>query len=271
MYVVTKEMVQNKVDDIFYLTYGKLDNNCKQNSFVNYNLIPIVGEIHLLEPSDMMVCMKRINKSLMLKKALDDLNEKWKELGLPVVVIKGDTLQRVYPEGVRRIYKDIDIVVSSQVYNDFMTMMEKEGFLVKMSGELISPTTVSMNYFQEIKNHIVLMRDEVKVEAHCKFLDSERFPMVNNQEIYSRCIYNNSFQRYEIEDNDYFIYLLSHFYKHYTNETIKKHRYNEDVVFPLNKLFDIWFWIESNKANLNYEIIKQRIVTWKLVCCIIDK
>lgn len=154
--------------------------------------------------------------------------------GIWYMPMKGAILQKYYPKYGMRQMGDNDILYDKSRQKDLVKIMKKNGYDIEMVGK---------------SNHDVFLKKPLyNFEMHTALFDAnskkfkEYYLDVKNRMIKD---ITNSYGYY-FKNEDFYIYILAHEYKHYINSGT-----------GLRALIDNYIFIHKNADALNWEYIEQ--------------
>jgi len=148
---------------------------------------------------------KALVKDIIQRDECRKLTASFENKKIRCMLLKGIFLKELYPQSDFRTMSDIDIVIDVENIQKARNIMQSLGYTYKNAG---------------VKNHDVYFKKPVmNVEIHKRLFSSIS---MNNLAEY----YKNAFTKaektadckyiYKMTDEEFYIYILSHFYKHYS-------------------------------------------------------
>lgn len=135
---------------------------------------------------------------------IDEISGKFNENNIDHIFLKGSVLKKLYPCAEMRSMSDIDILIREEQYPQIVKIMKLIGF----------------DFAYESDHELVWKKGQIIVELH-KILIS-----TYNRDLYAyfgdgwkRAILNEN-NKYVFSDDDFFIYVFSHFTRHYRDAGI---------------------------------------------------
>ena len=154
------------------------------------------------------------------------------EDGIWYLPLKGIVLKNSYPKASMREMSDNDILCDSNRMADIRNSMIGLGYSYKSSGR---------------SNHDVYHKDSLSFEIHKTLFLPNLFPLfdVYYENLKDRLIKDSDNRfGYHMRDEDFYIYLLCHMYKHY-----------EDFGLGLRSLLDVYVFCKQKEQLLDWEYI----------------
>jgi len=144
------------------------------------------------------------------------------------IVLKGADLKQYYPTPEMRPMGDIDILIKTDQYEIIKPIMLKKGFVAE----------------RESDHELVWVKDQIMIELHKKLIPSD------NKDFYEyfgdgweKAIPVGDSTEFSYSKEDNFIYLFTHFAKHY-----------RDAGIGIIHIIDIFLFLENNQ-DMNEEYI----------------
>lgn len=213
----------------------------------NQELLTLIfGNIKLLEENNNIEKWKsktihKIIKEKRCEVEVREVFEKLKEFGVDGIALKGTILKNFYTKKQYREMKDIDILVKEEELKKTDEILKKMGY-VKVVGE----HDVHVTY---------IAKERIPIEIHWKLIN-EDFCSKNNffeEDIWQDLIevdFNNTKLK-SLSYENMFIHLIFHIAVHLAYSG-----------FGMRQVLDIYYL--SEKSNLNWEIIKEKIEKYNL-------
>lgn len=159
------------------------------------------------------------------------------EQGIEHLKMKGTILKKLYPYPEMRLMSDADIFVNMDKYEQISTILTDLGFTFKF----------------ESNHELGWEKDGVCIELHKKLIPSY------NVDLYA--YFENPWQRlilveksqYKMSDEDTFIYIFTHFAKHF-----------RDGGIGIKFMTDFYVYLEANKG-LDFSYIEKELENMKLL------
>ncbi len=153
------------------------------------------------------------------------ITKNFEEAGIKYLPLKGISIKKLYPKSEIRRMGDIDILIESSRKDEVEDVMNSMGF----------------NKGVESDHELVWSNTEVCVELHTKLIPSY------NKDFYAyfgdgwdKAIPERG-SRYNFTSNDTFIYMFTHFAKHYRDSGI-----------GIIHMCDLWLYVKSRALNFDY-------------------
>lgn len=121
--------------------------------------------------------------------------------GIPHMALKGFIVKNMYPSPDMRVMSDVDILVSKEKIDDAEQLLMNDGFNKIGEGEL----------------HKNLVRGNVQLELHENLVNARYKKLYAYfKDGFSRAVLSDGCRfRYELSDEDTYLFLLTHLAKHY--------------------------------------------------------
>lgn len=164
----------------------------------------------------------------------------FEKAGIGYLPLKGIILGKYYPKTAMREMSDNDILCDPNRIDDVRPIMERRGY--------------SFERFED-SNEDVYEKPPIMVFEIHRTLFTEKNSVVlfeYYKDIGDRLVKNSGFG-YELSDEDFYIYLLSHMYKHYSNKGT-----------GLRSLADIYVFLNKTADTLDREYIDSELEKIKL-------
>ncbi len=186
------------------------------------------------------IVLKEVYHDTQQQFLLDEIKSIFESNNIHFIVLKGSVLKRFYAKSELRRMGDIDILIKNKQYPLIKSIMENAGFLPK--GE----TDHELNW----------MKSGILVELHKRLIPSY------NKDFYSyygdgwKKAEKKSHNEYVLNPENMFIYLFTHFAKHY-----------RDAGIGITHMCDLWVYMTSAKLDFSYieaELEKLRLYEFYL-------
>ncbi len=156
---------------------------------------------------------------------INKLNEEFNKNNIDHMFLKGSVLKNLYPRTEIRRMGDIDILIKEKQYDKIAVIMKKEGF----------------SFHNESNHEFVWLKENIRVELHKILMPSY------NKDLHA--YFGNGWKRavktvencYTFSNDDMFIYIFSHFAKHY-----------RDAGIGIMHMCDLYVFLKSYSPNLAY-------------------
>ena len=158
--------------------------------------------------------------------------------GIWYLPLKGILLAKTYPKAAMREMCDNDILCDSGKMQDVRDIMESMGF--------------TCDLFDQFNHDVYSKPPSIEFEIHHNLFDSDMPRFVDYYtDVISRLKKDgNSSFGYRFSDEDFYIFMLCHMYKHYINAGT-----------GLRSLLDLYVFNRSHRAKLDLEYVAQELKT----------
>ena len=174
-----------------------------------------------------------IKKSLLFDSSRSEIFSKMEEQGIKYMPLKGVILKDLYPDIGHRQMSDNDILFDGEYRADVCEIMKSLGYSVEAYGS---------------SNHDVYFKDPVlNFEMHTSLFNEERQPLYADY-------FKHALERaesdgkgrfgYKMTDNDFYIFLKAHEFKHYINNGT-----------GLRSLVDVYVFLKAKEKILDLDYI----------------
>ena len=187
----------------------------------------------------LMSYMAYLNHSEKQLYELEIIKKRFNERNLKYVILKGSILKHYYPQPELRPMGDIDILIDQEQYNDIRSVMSELDYV---EGK-------------ESDHELVWQKNDVMIELHKKLIPSY------NKDYYvyfedcwkmvKAIVPNSNIYVFSAEDN--FIYIFSHFTKHY-----------RDAGIGILHLVDLYVY-KSKHMDMDIEYIESALEKLKML------
>ncbi len=164
----------------------------------------------------------------------------FEKAGIWYLLLKGIVLGKYYPKIAMREMSDNDILCDPKRIDDIRPIMERRGYSferIENSNEDVYKKQPTMDF--EIHRTLFNENDSVLLSEYYK-------------DISERLVCKSGFC-YMLSDNDFYIYLISHIYKHYSN-----------CGTGLRSLADVYVFLNKTEDTLDWEYISAELKKNKL-------
>lgn len=183
---------------------------------------------------------------------LNQLFECFDKEGIEYLKMKGTILKKLYTYPEMRMMSDADIYVKIEKYPKIKAILEKLGFTFKCESD----------------HEIIWCKDELVVEIHKRLIPSYTKDLARyyeGKEWERLFLVEDGKYEYKMKNEDTFIYLFTHFAKHYRDGGIGIKFMTDFYVF-MNKLQLDYAYIESELEKMGllefYKNTKMTLDVW---------
>lgn len=163
--------------------------------------------------------------------ALNKLSNAFEKAEIEYMPLKGSVLKALYPKSEMRVMGDIDILIKSEQYGSIRQIMSESGFDENVEND----------------HEFVWTRGNLCIELHKRLIPSY------NKDFYA--YFGDGWQlakkstafKYIMDDEAFFIHLITHFTKHYREGGI-----------GIKHLADLWVYKKA-KLDLDFGYIKEEL------------
>lgn len=159
--------------------------------------------------------------------------EAFDENGIEYLPMKGTVLQKFYPSPEMRTMGDADILIRLEQYEQIKTLMQTMGY----------------DFYYESDHEFVWRKDKIDIELHKRVMTSynkDFFKYFGDGWSFAKKAADSG-TRYEISDEDFYIYMFVHFTKHYRISGI-----------GIKHMIDFWVYRNAH-PQLDEAYIKERM------------
>ena len=166
---------------------------------------------------------------------IKEISSRFDENNIDYMLLKGSVLKHFYPQPEIRRMGDIDILIKETQYNKISELLEDLGFAFR----------------NESDHEIIWSKNNIVIELHKILMPSY------NKDLHK--YFGNGWKRavkangnnYIFSDDDMFIYIFSHFAKHY-----------RDAGIGITHMCDLYVFLKNKKLNEDY--IRNELTSLKL-------
>ena len=210
-----------QIVNLIYLALKK-SKNFQTNQIINQALIGV---------------WQNSQRSEMQVSEADKILEAFSKNGIDHMPLKGVRLKKLYPSHDLRLMSDCDILVKTEQYEKIKPIMESLGFTFKTESD----------------HEYVWIKNTIYVELHkCLIPSYNKDYYAYFGDGWSKAHETDSPCLYEMTKEDEFIYILTHFAKHY-----------RDGGIGIKHLLDLWVFLNTYK-NLDNEYLEKNLKEIKL-------
>ena len=165
----------------------------------------------------------------------------FEKAGIWYLPLKGIVLGKYYPKTAMREMSDNDILCDPKRVDDVRPIMERRGY--------------SYERFEEYNEDVYKRPPTMVFEIHRTLFIEKNSVVLSGyyRDIEDRLVKASGYG-YKLSDEDFYIYLLSHMYKHYSNRGT-----------GLRSLADIYVFLDKSADTLDREYIDEELEKIKLV------
>lgn len=164
---------------------------------------------------------ERLTVSMNQNKELEKVLKVFEEKNISYMPLKGIVLQDLYPEKDMRTMADADILIKSTQYEEARNVLADLGY------DFVSESDHEFNYIKKPYMHIELHKHLIPSyndDLYAYFGDGwKRAKLCENELL-----------KYELSNEDNFIYLVAHFAKHY-----------RDAGIGIKSVIDLWVYLKK--------------------------
>lgn len=168
--------------------------------------------------------------------ALEQLFDVFETNGIPYLPVKGAELKSLYPNSAMRIMSDADVLIHMEQYEQISDLMRQLGYME-----------------MEVSDHaLVWDRDIMHLELHRRLIPTtskDYYSYFGEGWQFAKHVEGN---RYTLQNEVDFIFLLTHYAKHYREAGI-----------GLRQTIDLWVYLQ--KVPLNQELLLQELAKLDMV------
>lgn len=161
------------------------------------------------------------------------LADEFEKNGIDYMPLKGSVIRFIYPKPDMRSMGDTDILIRSEQYEKIVSILKKSGF----------------TFVKENLNEICWDKNKLYFELHRYLvspLHKDYFKFFGDGWQFAKRA-EGSKHRYEMNNEDFFIFLFAHFAKHYRSSGI-----------GIKHITDIWVYLRE-KPNMDINYVKQAL------------
>ncbi len=170
-----------------------------------------------------------ISENQMLE--LNALYKAFEENGIDYMPVKGAVLKELYPHTDMRFMGDADVLIKTDQYDKIKPILQNFGFEQRLESD----------------HELTWVKPSLCLELHKRLIPSYNYDYYSvfgdGWHLAKRC--EDSQHRYEMTAEDNFIFLFTHFAKHY-----------RDGGIGIKHLTDLWLFIKE--YSLDTEVLKKR-------------
>ncbi|MDD6800558.1 MAG: nucleotidyltransferase family protein [Firmicutes bacterium] len=170
---------------------------------------------------------------------LSNLSMEFEKNGIDFMPLKGSVIRSLYPKQEMRSMGDADILIRAEQYDKIVPMLKNNGF----------------TFVKESSNELCWEKLPFYIELH-------RYLVSPSHKDYFK-VFGNGWQlakpsegfkhRFEMSDEDFFVFLFAHFTKHYRSSGI-----------GIKHMTDIWVYLKA-KPELDIKYIERELDKLKML------
>lgn len=180
---------------------------------------------------------KAIRKTMLMNAARKQLLDYLEEKGIWHLSLKGIVLCSIYPEFGMRQMADNDILFDASFRKEVCNWFESNGYTVKSYGAG-NHDEYHKKPVYNFEMHTALFHEEANTTFFQYYL-----PLKNRL-----CPVSGKKFEYTMKDEDFYVYIVAHMYKHYSNSGT-----------GLRSLLDLYVY-NKVKNNLDHEYVKEELL-----------
>lgn len=170
---------------------------------------------------------------------LSNLSEEFEKNGIDFMPLKGSVIRSLYPKQEMRSMGDADVLIHAEQYDKIVPILKNNGFTF-VKENLNELSWEKLPFYIELHRYLVAPshKDYFKILGNGWQLakPSEGFK-----------------HRFEMSDEDFFVYLFAHFTKHYRSSGI-----------GIKHMTDIWVYLKA-KPDLDIQYIERELDKLKML------
>ena len=182
------------------------------------------------------IYLKQLLKSEAQQRSLENLRKAFREAGIDHMLLKGSRMKGLYPKPELRYMGDVDILIRLDQYDRIRTIMQDLGYTEKPDSD----------------HELPWLSDGLYVELHKRLIPSY------NKDLFA--YYGDGWKlavagegcEYTMKPEDEWIYLFTHFAKHY-----------RDGGVGCRYVVDLWLW-RRNYPNMDEGYIRNVLQTMQI-------
>jgi hypothetical protein len=240
-------MIEQTADDLIWLcscaVNGKIPNKARIEKMDLASVYKLAEE-HMLtavaayaleaagvsDKAFIQIAAKAIRKMAVMDAEQEKVLEQLEKAGIRYMPLKGAILKDIYPEyGIRQM-SDRDILIDSDRVDDVRKIMTKLGYTTEKYDEDYHDcyTKLPVSNFEMHRRLVSPMNGKV---IYSYYLDVERLLQKDTDNAYG----------YHLSDEDFYIFLIVHEYKHYSERGT-----------GLRSLLDTYVYLKKKDLNMDY-------------------
>ena len=182
-------------------------------------------------------------RSLVQRQERDRILNALTEQGIDVLPLKGCQMIEMYPKPEYRQMADLDIMIRGEQAERVRSCLEDLGYDC-LRFDVTNEDTYGKKPFMHLEMHRTLMS-----EGSSELLLKEYF-----REAWSRALPEREIpHRYYFSWDDYYVYMLAHFYKHYNSRGS-----------GIRNVMDLWVFRQVHGSELNQDYVERELRKMKL-------
>ena len=182
-------------------------------------------------------------RSLVQRQERDRILNALTEQGIDVLPLKGCQMIEMYPKPEYRQMADLDIMIRGEQAERVRSCLEDLGYDC-LRFDVTNEDTYGKKPFMHLEMHRTLMS-----EASSELLLKEYF-----RDAWGRALPEREIpHRYYFSWDDYYIYMLAHFYKHYNSRGS-----------GIRNVMDLWVFRQVHGSELNQDYVERELRKMKL-------
>lgn len=167
---------------------------------------------------------------------LQRIGEIFSKSGIDYMPLKGAVLKTIYPSPVMRVMGDIDILVRESEKDEIVALMQENGY----------------NFVRESDHELIFGYTPACIELHKRLIPSYNLDYNRYYEDSWKFAKKSCGNEYAMTDEDFFVYIFTHFAKHY-----------RDCGAGIKYIVDFYVFLKE-KPNLNMAYIEEQLKELKL-------
>lgn len=236
-------IAQNR-ENIDTYDFQRLYELAKFHSLENFLYYGMVTEIIDVDGNNKKI-LENLHRNAVLKSAYQDaeqeqLSQMLEEQQIKHLFLKGSLMKKLYPSLDMRSMADLDILVEPTRIKDLIPLMKNIGYRVEGLGG----------------NHDIYYKPPfMNVEIHRKMIDESHSMSKYYHNIWEKVMpIANKKYAFELSKEDFFIYMVAHFAKHYQNGGT-----------GIRSIIDIYLYLSHYKQILNWDYINTELAKLKIL------
>lgn len=185
---------------------------------------------------------RELHRGLIQEYEIQALLDDMERDGIDCLPMKGWIMRDYYPEPLMRSMSDLDVLVREMNGPDLQKWMETRGYTPEHIGHDVHDSYAKPPYMN-IELHRRLIDEEQLKQQHTVWRENCLVSLWQKE-----YLQKEKKHIYRLSDEDFLVYQLLHFYRHFTNSGV-----------GIRPLADLYLFLEKKRQTLDHEYLKKQL------------
>lgn len=185
---------------------------------------------------------REIHRGLIQEYEIQALLDDMERDGIDCLPLKGWVMRNYYPEPLMRSMSDLDVLIKDMDSLKIKKWMQIREYTPEHVEQYVHDTYIKPPYMN-IELHRRLMEENILEQKHIAWRESWLASLWKKE-----CRLEGKEHLYCFSDEDFLIYHILHFYKHFTNSGV-----------GIRPLVDLYLFLQEKQQALNWKYVQQQL------------